>query len=788
MHLTGVSTISKKYQKRNTLTLGRLDQSMAAPILLGILFFFVLCLGAPDSIKGTVMAVAVFTLFIIAVRFKILRDRIHVPFIALTLVVIMDGISTFYAVSGKFALREFLKVFLAYLMAVILLATSSKREEITGKRIVTILAVCTAFASIIGIDMVSTGWISGAVVWILTHFSKAYEELGGVQIFSTGYRMTSLFSNANVYSGIAGIGILLSLGLTDTSTNGGERCFDLALLYLNTVAFALTLSFGAYFFAFIAIIVFTFLRQRERRLQMWIVIFEMAVFVTVTIFLLYKATAFPERWHWINPLCILILGTTTLCFADLYIVQRITIKTSGNRMAVITICIACAVLFVGYVVAALTVTSEMELKASSRSTSVLFPRAGEYSLVTETDGDPVTCTIYSQSLLESASRSRTDLFSGNVKEASFTIPEESIAIFFSFRSAGEANIYSASYGGCKIPLRYRYLPQILESSLAQPDKLSSVTQRIVYFKDGIKLFRRSPVFGLGIGAFENGIKSVQTFYYETKYAHNHYFQTMLETGIVGTILFLFLLLSSAIAIWKSRKEQQFAPMLGAVWVFMTGQAVHDIVFSANAYLPLAYGSFLLIDFCCGEYLHKPKLTKTVETITLCVIAVCSVIYCGFLAGNMMAKRNADRNPTLQTLTQCVKLDRFEWADYALPYVINATGDNVNVYVQQQAEEYAERLAQVNSNTIPIYLAEYYFSSKRMEQGIAMVEKYVDYIASDQKAWQTAFQLLQAYDDGSETFHSGVIHIAEKLDTWNSENTGTIALDETAMAFIESCKA
>ena len=296
------------------------------------------------------------------------------------------------------------------------------------------------------------------------------------------------------------------------------------------------------------------------------------------------------------------------------------------------------------------------------------------------------------------------------------------------------------------------------------------------------------MFGLGIGAFENGIKSVQSFYYETKYAHNHYFQTLLETGVTGLVLFLFLLLSSAAAIWKSRKEQSFAPMLGAIWFFMAGQAVHDIVFSAYAYLPLAYGSFILINLCCGDYIKKPILTKTVKTVTLGVIAACTVVYCGFLAGNMMAKRNVDKNPTLQTLTQSVKLDRFEWADYALAYVTNAMGDNVNPYVRQQADEYAERLAEVNSNTIPIYLAEYYFNSDRTEQGLAMVEKYVDYVASDQRAWQGAFQLLSNYDDGSEIFRNGVVHIADKLDTWNAEKIGTITLDETATAYIESCKS
>ena len=60
-------------------------------------------------------------------------------------------------------------------------------------------------------------------------------------------------------------------------------------------------------------------------------------------------------------------------------------------------------------------------------------------------------------------------------------------------------------------------------------------QRFVLFADGLQLFRSSPIYGLGMGAFENGVKSVQSFDYIAKYAHNHYIQTLAETGVIGLI-------------------------------------------------------------------------------------------------------------------------------------------------------------------------------------------------------------------------------------------------------------
>ena len=197
----------------------------------------------------------------------------------------------------------------------------------------------------------------------------------------------------------------------------------------------------------------------------------------------------------------------------------------------------------------------------------------------------------------------------------------------------------------------------------------------------------------------------------------------------------------------------------------------------------------------GKEEKAMRIMRRTVALVLCALlimsllfsSVCIVVYCGFLAGNLMAKRNMEKNATMQTLVQSVKLDRFEWADYALAYVTNAMGDNVNPYVRQQADEYAERLAEVNSNTIPIYLAEYYFQSDRSEQGIDMLRKYVDYVSSDQSAWRNAFAVLRTYDDGSETFQSGAVRLADMLETWNNENLGTITLDDETNAYIAVCR-
>ena len=775
-----MSPISKNHHKSNSLTLKRFNEGLGAPILLGILFFLVVCLGTIDSIKGTVMVVAVFALLVIAARFKVLRDRIKLPFIALTLYVIMDGVSTFYAVSGKFALREFLKVLLAYLLAVILLATSPKKEESRGRRIATILAVCAALGSLVSIDLISTRWISGAVFRVLGRFTEFYQNIYGVE---SGIRITSMFTNPNSFAGFAGIGVLLSLGLSVNAENGRERSTYLVLLYVTSLGFLLAFSMGASAFIALAFLVLLILTPAGKRSDLLILMLETLVLVAASAALI-SGTSF-EAWKGVQPIPLVctVLGAALLCVLDRFLGRRIAARLGARGKALVIVIAALLVLAVLFVLAAWNLTGEAVLAPGESLRRAAYPKAGTYTLDLQAEGT-LNVRIESQNQRETMMHTETGLYNGTADGASFTVPEDSLVVYFNFSTPDGARIASASCGGEKIPLRYKLLPGFIANRLQGLWANENAIQRLVFFQDGMKLFRRSPVVGLGMGAFENAIKSTQSFYYETKYAHNHYIQTLLETGVVGLLLFVLLLLSSAAAVWKSRKDHPYAPMLGTALVFMAGHAATEVVFSIYAYLPMAFGVFGMISYCCEDAVClKQKTEKILRPVCIGVAAAGTVVFCFFLAGNMMARHQADTDPTMQTLVRSESMDRFEWADYALPYVVNATGDNINPYVRKQADFFAEKLATVDSNTIPIFLAEYYFTSDRPEQGLAMVEKYVDYVSSDQSAWNEAFALLRHYADDSETFRSGVARIVQMMETWNAENMGDIQMDAETREFL-----
>ena len=74
-----------------------------------------------------------------------------------------------------------------------------------------------------------------------------------------------------------------------------------------------------------------------------------------------------------------------------------------------------------------------------------------------------------------------------------------------------------------------------------------------------------------------------------------------------------------------------------------------------------------------------------------------------------------------------------------------------------------------------------------EEAVAMVDKYVNYLSSDQNAWDMAFNVLMAYENDSEAFRDGVRRIEAHRQTWNAENVGNITISEEVQQFLEKYK-
>ena len=774
-----------KYRKKSVPAWGAPLQAVwqkASVPVLAALYFLLVCLSSSSTVKPAALFLLVLAVGATAVFFPRLRDRLHLPVLALALVVLMDGLSTLYARSGKFALYEFLKPLAAFCLALLLLTMRDREDQCAGRRGAAILSGFSALAGLVSIDLLSTRIISTPILGLLGLFTPDYTSLSAVE---EGVRMTSMFTNPNVFAGCVGLGTLLSLGLV-VSSAGRERTVHLICLYINALSFLLAFSMGASGMIALAFLAYLLLERPERRAQLLLLMVETLVLSVAAAFLI-SLTSF-TAWTGFRPvplLCV-VAGAALLCLLDRLCRPLADKLSSHSRIVLVLTGVILAGVAV-FALAAYNLTGSAALQPGQSLRRAAYPEPGAYALTAEAEGD-LTVYIESQNQQETMMHTSTPLYQGPLAGASFTVPEDSLVVYFNFTAASEARLDSAvctgEAGTCGVPLGYKLLPGFIANRLQGLWANQNAIQRFVFFSDGMKLFGRSPVIGLGLGAFENGVKSVQSFYYETKYAHNHYIQVLVETGAVGFVLFIGLLASSGAAVWFARKrENPLIPALGAALVFMAGHAATEVTFSTYAYLPIAFGVFALINLCCGDAIPLPELGGMAKNGVLAAIPALLIVFGIMLSGNMSAQRLASHATAFSDLDRAVSMDKFEWADYMLGYVNSTLTTETDETIRQQADAYAARLAQVDSNTVPIYLAEYYFSTGRTELGLEMVEKYVDYVSSDQNAWQNAFALLEGYETDSEVFRAGVVRIAGLLEDWNARNMGGVTLTEANLAFI-----
>ena len=761
--------------------------------VLAVLFFLTICFSAPATIKTTVLVLLCVTLLAGVLCFRTLLSRMHLPLFLLLLVVLMGGISSAYAISGKFALYELLKLVSALCAALLLMLLTPGEGANPGRRVATVLEGAAGLASLFSIDLISTRLLSTPLLAFLGRHSTDFIDLNGVE---AGVRMTSIFTFPNIFAGCAGIGVLLALGLALSSAGKKERRFHLCCLYVNALAFVLAFSMGATVCIFAAFLIYLLLEHKERRGQLFILMLETLVLVAVGV-VLSSATAL-DAWDGIQPvpLLCLIFGSALLCLADQFLGQKAAKALLGRGKVLLVVVIVIIALLAGFALTAYHLTGGTSLEQDEALRRSIYPAPGTYTLSAQSSAD-LLVTVESQNRQDTMMHTSTVLYSGTLSEASFTVPEDSVVVYLNFRATEPVQLDQVEYVGTAtglVPLNYKLLPDFIANRLQGLFANQNAVQRTVFFEDGIKLFKESPIVGNGLGSFETAIHSVQSFFYETKYVHNHYIQTLLETGIIGLILLVGLLVVSAFSILKSRKQEQFHPLtpaLGALLIFMAAHGAVEVVFSSYPYLPLAFGVFLLINLCCGDSLSPAWCGKKVKIVSAAVTAVLMVIFLVLLGNNVTARKVTEEQRSFSAIERAAKMDKFEWVDYRISYVMSSLNDGISEEVKLQAGEYAEQMKKVQSNTVSFYLTRYYFETGNVESALEMAEKHVHYLAASSSAWNDILALAAAYEPvyGSDAaYQEGISSIAAFLETWEAEHMGSIQLSESNQAFLSRVSA
>lgn len=715
------------------------------------------------------------------------------PAFAMFAYMLLAGISTLYARSGKFAIAEFACMLTAFAIftAIVL---CSKEGMVSFRRTAAVLACAAAPVGVLSIDAASCN--------ILMRPFRALMEVVGPGYGITGSyfysRLHTIFGNPNIYGGLMSIACLLSLWLVITAENRKQKILCSILLMVNAISYLLAFSMGSLGVFVAACLLMLALCPKEKRIGFFLLLLQTAIVALIAGAV--SVTGFGDTVTGSPvPMLMLVIGCAAACVLEVFAREKIADALAGKGKLLIGVIAGIIVVVLIYLIAALNMTGPYTFGTEGDFRRTADLSEGEYTLTMDATGT-VNVRVAYKNTSNLIQNNETDLASGTSDEAvTFAVPEDSELVFFYFScSEPGVTINSASYTGTQdgsLKVGYTILPSFIADRIQDLTANGNVVQRGVYRQDAIKLWLTSPIIGRGLGGFENGVVSVQDYYYETKYAHNHYVEMLCDLGVLGLAAFLALLGMAVWALVKTRKQKPLIVMLLAACVLqMFGQAVSDVIWSVGGCMPMFFAVLALVTLYCGDCLRLKVPQKSKGGAVRWPVAAVSAAFIVLIGLNLFAQSTFySDNLTLEDLKQCASIDPFEANDYKLSYLISGGSE------EGVADQYAADLAKEESNSITIPLAQYYAGSGQVDNALDILDHGSDYMRADEAVWQQMFDVYETIIDPVGQFNAvqllqddsyiqRMVAGYQKLQQVNADQLDEVLLTEKNNAFVNKLLA
>lgn len=729
-----------------------------------------------------------------------LKPMWNISTLLLAAYVVYSGIGMFWAMSGKFFLREYSKLAVAMAFFLfVLLKPKFDREFV--RRVLTVIAALSAIFAFVSVEAAGSGL-----------FAKLIHAIPAMDWSQMGFtnRLYGIFANSNVEASIYALGMLSGFACMAEAKTSRQRMVHMALCACSAFGFLLCISVGAMICFIPAVLVYLLAAGQQRipsLMRMFFVAIPTVVFGAISVPCYLRGGALG-----IVPVLLLVADMAVAIVLESRLTERLSGLLDRHTKAPLIAMLAVVVLVAVYLVAALNLHSAYTFPGEGGYiTRIISPVAGEHTLIAEGEGD-IYVTIRASNRQQILQGSPTTLYDGLMEDVVYTVPENAEVLQFCFSAASAGKVISASEDGVRaIPLKYTLLPDFIAERIQGASSSQSFVVRAALWDYGMRLFRLSPVIGNGYGAFETGLSRVEDFYYESKYVHNHYIQVLLEGGVIGFVLYVAALLSMAGLLLKKRSfsaDETYGwvyPALASVFVMMAAVTCWDISLSREIFLCMVYVYFALII----RLLSTPLPVKTQEIAAapqkkkgivqnkqsgVALHLACAVVPSLFLltiVGNLVAQnliyREVGSNDQFFTnLETAIQLDRFEYNDEKLSYVfavkeLMEDGEVEAFDYLEKANAYAEELMQVQSNTIPRYLQQYYASTEQYDKMLAAAMNSTCYSAADNDTWNGTINTLWTY---FVTAPDGLLTHMELMPALQEYCDALIQRNETAIQFIE----
>ena len=725
------------------------------------------------------------------------RGRLGIPVLGFLAFLILCGAASLYTSFGAYAYGEYAKLLASGALGLLLLARG--REQNAGGLLFGFSAVC----GVIGLLCIDAGCrgplFRGFASFMEGLGDAAYQSLD--QAAYTGARFDGIYNDANLTGSLMALAVLVGLYLIRTGRKPWERFAACFLTGLSAVAFFTAMSRGAILCFGATLLAYLLIAGKEERLGLFFTMAAMGI--SMVVFGVVSTSLLAGGSFW-GTLAALPSGVL-LWLLNEFPARKAASALAGHGKLLAGVLGGGIAAGIAAVVLALTLTEPFVFTESSFLYRGADVEGGEtYTFSGDWDkSSEITVLVYGSTREQELTSVTETYHNGPLEEASFTVPEDVGHVLMQFRGPAGLELRQVSLSdGTEIPMAYTLLPDNIANRLQKNIfEDSSFLLRLQYDVDGWTLFKESPLAGHGLGATEGLLTSVQPFFYESLYLHNHLLQVMDETGLLGLAAFLAFILGTAVLLVRQLRKARtpLAAMLLACLVMMNLHGLMEISFSVQMFQCAAFFLLLLPTVCYGTYTEGRK-RRAAGIVVLVVSDLWLVISVALLGGSLLAQKEyreldaagMTTGSFIETLERLDRMDAYNDQSYKVNLMGNALQAG-GISNEGTAARCARELRESGEFDSCYYVAAYYYLPLgQLENFFDVLQEGLLQERSNSEAWNSAMNLcIQAFSQidpaKADTFAEGVRGIGEAMDRANAYLLVPVALTEENAALLNCAR-